>query len=113
MYQAKTVDSAKALEYIKETREWQKQQEILEIEKTKKFYEGLRKGLDLAEEIFTCSNYESKEGTCRDGVLKTIYEIAKELDVPAQDIRESGKSIDEMCCDFADRIRGAFEGDKG
>lgn len=43
-----------------------------------------------------------------------IYELAKELDIPAQDIRDSGKSVDEMCADFADRIRNNFsdEGQK-
>ena len=43
-----------------------------------------------------------------------IYELAKELDIPPQDIRDSGKSVDEMCADFADRIRNNFsdEGQK-
>ena len=41
-----------------------------------------------------------------------VHELAKELDIPAQDIRDSGKSVDEMCADFADRIRDSFsEGD--
>ena len=39
-----------------------------------------------------------------------IYELAKQLDIPAQDIRDSGKSVDEMCADFADRIRDSFSG---
>ena len=73
-----------------------------------KEYEKVRKGLDIAEEIFSCSNYESTEGTYRDGVLSVIYELAKELDIPAQDVRDSGKSVDEMCADFADRIRNSF-----
>ena len=38
-----------------------------------------------------------------------IYELAKELDIPAQDIRDSGKSVDEMCADFAKRIREYYE----
>lgn len=107
-YKAKHVDTDKALEYLNSCRTYQDQRESIEYEKTKKFYEGVRKGLDIAEEIFSCSNYESAEGTYRDGVLSVIYELAKELDIPAQDIRDSGKSVDEMCANFADRIRESF-----
>lgn len=113
-YKAKQVDTDKALAYINSCRTFQDQRESIEYEKVKKFHEGVRKGLDIAEEIFSCSNYESTEGTYRDGVLSVIYELAKELDIPAQDIRDSGKSVDEMCADFADRIRNNFsdEGQK-
>ena len=111
-YKAKQVDTDKALAYINSCRTYQDQRESIEYEKVKKFHEGVRKGLDIAEEIFSCSNYESTEGTYRDGVLSVIYELAKELDIPAQDIRDSGKSVDEMCADFADRIRASFSGEK-
>ena len=107
-YKAKHVDTDKALAYINSCRTYQDQRESIEYEKVKKFHEGVRKGLDIAEEIFSCSNYESTKGTYRDGVLSVIYELAKELDIPAQDIRDSGKSVDEMCADFADRIRDSF-----
>lgn len=107
-YKAKQVDTDKALEYINSCRAYYDQRESIEYEKIKKFHEGVRKGIDIAEEIFSCSNYESTEGTYRDGVLTAIYEVAKELDVPAQDIRDNGKSVDEMCADFADRIRVRF-----
>ena len=107
-YKAKQVDTDKALAYIYSCRTHQDQRESIEYEKVRKFHEGVRKGLDIAEEIFSCSNYESTEGTYRDGVLSVIYELAKELDIPAQDIRDSGKSVDEMCADFADRIRDSF-----
>lgn len=107
-YKAKQVDTDKALAYINSCRAYQDQRESIEYEKAKKFHEGVRKGLDIAEEIFSCSNYESTEGTYRDGVLSVIYELAKELDIPAQDIRDSGKSVDEMCAGFADRIRDSF-----
>ena len=108
IYKAKHVDTDKALEYINSCRTYQGQRESIEYEKIKKFHEGVRKGLDIAEEIFSCSNYESTEGTYRDGALSVIYELAKELDIPAQDIRDSGKSVDEMCADFSDRIRDSF-----
>lgn len=113
MYKAKQVDTDKALEYIQSCRTYQEQRESIEYKEIKKFYEGVRKGLDIAEEIFSCSNYESADGTYRDGVLSAIYEIAKELDVHAQDIRDSGKSVDEMCSDFAQRIRDEMEQEKG
>lgn len=104
-YKAKQVDTDKALEYIRDSRRHQEQTEILELEKIKQFYMGVRKGLDIAEEIFMCSNFENNNGTYQEGALDAIYEIAKELDVPSEDIRKSEKSIDEMCSDFASRIR--------
>lgn len=108
IYKAKRVDTDKALEQIEWSRKYQDQAEVLEIEKIKKYHEGIRKGLDIAQELFECSNYESKEPSYEDGVRGVIYELAKELDVPSQDIRESSMSLDEMCAVFADRIRDRF-----
>ncbi|WP_195611330.1 hypothetical protein [[Clostridium] symbiosum] len=108
MYKAKNVDTDKALNYINESRRYQQQAETLEIKSAQKYHEGIRKGLDIAEEIFTCGNCESNAGTYRDGVLDVIYEIGKELDVQSQDIRDKGGSVDEMCAVFAGRIRDAF-----
>lgn len=104
-YKAKQVDTDKALEYIRDSRRYQEQAEVLELEKIKQFYAGIRKGLDIAEEIFTCANFESKKGTYSEGVQDTIYSLAKELDIPSEDIRESGKFVDDMCAEFAKRIR--------
>ena len=50
----------------RECRTYQEQRESIEYKEIKKFYEGVRKGLDIAEEIFSCSNYESADGTYRD-----------------------------------------------
>lgn len=111
MYKAKNVDTDKALDYINESRRYQQQVETLEITSTRKYHEGISKGLDIAEEIFKCSNYESKADTYQDGVLDVIYELAKELDIQSQDIRESGDTVDGMCAAFAERIRDAFEND--
>lgn len=108
MYKAKNVDTDKALEYINESRRYQERAETLAITSAQKYHEGIRKGLDIAEEIFTCSNCESKTGTYQDGVLDVIYELAKELDVESQDIRNSGGTVDEMCVLFANRIRDSF-----
>jgi hypothetical protein len=108
MYKAKNVDTDKALGYINENRSYQERAKTLAITSVQKYYEGVEKGLDIAEEIFTCSNCESKSGTYQDGVLDVIYELAKDLDVESQDIRNSGDSVDGMCAAFADRIRDAF-----
>lgn len=105
MYKAKNVDTDKAIDYINESRRYQQQAETLAITSAQKYHEGIRKGLDIAEEIFTCSNCESKEGTYQDGVLDVIYELAKELDIYSQDIRDSGESVDDMCAALAERIK--------
>lgn len=106
-YKAKNVDTDKALEYIEWSRKYQDELERLEIAKTQKYYEGVRKGLDVAEGIFECSNYEkNEEPTYADGVLDVIYELGKELDIPTQDLRENFSSVDEICSVLANRIRG-------
>lgn len=109
MYKAKNVDTDKALEYINKNRRYQERAETLAITSMQKYHEGIRKGLDIAEEIFTSINCESKEGTYQDGVLDVIYELAKELDIESQDIRNSGDSVDGMSAALADRIRDVFE----
>ena len=60
-YKAENVDTDKALEHIEWCRKHQDELERLENTATKKYYEGVRKGLDIAEGIFECSNYE-KDG---------------------------------------------------
>lgn len=105
-YKAKNVDTDKALEYIEWSRKYQDEAERLELAKVRKYYDGVRKGLDIAEEIFTCANYEKKEEpSFTDGVLETIYELGKELDVPTQDLRDNFSSVDEICAVLAKRIR--------
>ena len=108
MYKAKNVDTDKALDYINDSRRYQQQAETLAITSVQKYHEGIRKGLDIAEELFTCVNYESKVGTYQDGVLDVIYELAKELDIQSQDIRDSGCTVDEMCAALAERIKTEF-----
>lgn len=104
-YKAKNVDTEKALEYIEWNRKYQDELERLEMAKTQKYYEGVRKGLDIADEIFECSNYEkSEEPTYTDGVLDVIYELGKELDIPMQDLRDKFSSVDEICAELAKRI---------
>ncbi len=107
-YKAKNVDTDKALECIEWNRKYQDDQEKLAITATKKHYEGVRKGLDIGEEIFQCRNYEKdEEPIYADGVLDVIYELGKELDIQTQDIRENFSSVDEACAVLAERIKNA------
>lgn len=109
-YKAKNVDTDKALEHIEWSRKYQDEAERLELAKVQKYYEGVRKGLDIAEEIFACANYEKKEEpSFTDGVLETIYEIGKELDVLTQDLRDNFSSVDEICAVLADRVRDRIQ----
>lgn len=106
-YKAKNVDTDKALEHIEWSRKYQEEMERLETAKVKKFYEGVREGLNIAEGIFECSNFEKQavEATFSDGVLEVVYELGKELDIPTQDLRENFSSVDDICAEFANRIK--------
>ena len=87
-YKAKNVDTDKALEYIEWSRKYQDESERLELAKIQKYYEGVRKGLD---------------------VLSAIYELGKELDIPTQDLRDNFSSVDEICAVLASRIEDKEE----
>lgn len=110
MYKAKNVDTDKALNYINYSREYQNNTKAIKLVEIEKYYDGVQKGLDIADEIFTSVNCEAAvTATYEEGVMDVIYQIAKELDVQSQDIRDSGKCLDEMCIDLADRIRDRFD----
>lgn len=49
MYRAKNVDTDKALKHIEYCRRLQDDRERLENISTQKYYDGVRKGLDMAE----------------------------------------------------------------
>ncbi len=106
-YIAENVDTNKALDHIEVCRKGDSEKERLEMVSTQKFHEGVRHGLDMAEGIFKCRNYE-KQGVpasydeCVGGAIR---KIAQELDIACSDIVESGKNGDEMCAIFAERIR--------
>ena len=61
MYKAKNIDTDKALQALKEARDFQSGECERIVNETKAYYRGLAKGLDIAESIFYCSNYE-KDG---------------------------------------------------
>lgn len=60
-YKAKNVDTDKALKAIAEARRIQENLVDKEIMKKRAYLEGIYKGLDIAESIFECSNYEKDE----------------------------------------------------
>ena len=61
LYQTENIDTKKALNHIAETRKRYQVEQIKEQEKIQKYYEGLQKGLDIAEDMFYCKNYEKSE----------------------------------------------------
>lgn len=58
IYKAENVDTDKALEYIKSAREYQKKEIAIKIAELQGYLRGVEKGLDIAEDIFSCKNYE-------------------------------------------------------
>lgn len=59
-YKAKNVDTDKALEAISEARKIQRAKIDKEIAEKWAYLEGVERGLDIAQGIFECSNYEKK-----------------------------------------------------
>ena len=112
MYKATDIDTDKALKAINDSRAIQERASQLRLEKERSYMEGLNKGLDIAESLFECANYEkaAQEATYMDGVRETLYELGKELDIPTQDIRDNISSVDEACAMFADRMRKKIAG---
>ena len=110
MYKAKCMDTDKAVDYLKECSRDMEQQELLEVEKTRKYYEGIRKGLRIAEDMYYCSNYEkANQRTFEDGVKmgfdNAFYGIGKELGIKTQDICAKEVPNDEKCKEFSARIK--------
>ena len=58
MYKATNIDTDKALKAINDSRAIQERASQLRSEKERSYMEGLNKGLDIAESLFECSNYE-------------------------------------------------------
>ena len=61
-YKAKNIDVDKFIDGLESYRRQQYEAEVMEKAKIEKFYEGVRDGLRIAENMFYCSNYEKKEG---------------------------------------------------
>ncbi|MBR3762208.1 MAG: hypothetical protein IKK59_05640 [Lachnospiraceae bacterium] len=60
-YKAKDVDTDKALLAIDEARKIQRTKIDKEIAEKRAFLEGVERGLDIAQSIFECSNYEKEQ----------------------------------------------------
>lgn len=60
-YRAQNVDTDKGLKAIADARRTQEIRIEKEIAEKRAYLEGLNKGLDIAESIFECSNYEKDE----------------------------------------------------
>ena len=61
MYKATNIDTDKALEAIESFRRAKSLEHQKELHGINKYYEGLEKGLELAESLFECSAYEKEE----------------------------------------------------
>ena len=61
MYKATNIDTDKALEAIESFRHSKSLEQQKELYGINKYYEGLEKGLELAESLFECSAYEKEE----------------------------------------------------
>ena len=59
-YQAKNIDTEKALRYLRDMQLESTNKEYHEKKEIEKYYEGYRKGLAVAIDIFHCSNYEKE-----------------------------------------------------
>ena len=60
-YKAENVDTDKALKAIDEARKIQRINTEKEIAEKRAFLEGIEKGLDIAQSIFECRNYEKEQ----------------------------------------------------
>lgn len=114
-YKAENVDTDKALDFIERCRKEDSHKEYIERISVEKLHEGIRQGLDMAEQIFECRNYEKQAipVSYEECAADAIHKIASRLDVKCSDIRQSGKCMDEMCADFADRVLEVFDRKEG
>ena len=58
MYKAQNVDTDKALEAIEKARRFQRAESEARIREERSYIKGIERGLDIAESMFNCSNYE-------------------------------------------------------
>lgn len=110
IYKAENIDTNKALQALNEARQYQEQNTAIEIAKLQARMDGIYKGIEIAESIFGCSNYEKdNQDTYIDGVLDLVYELGKEMDVLTQDIRDDFTSVDDACAELSKRIKDRYQ----
>lgn len=61
MYKAQNIDTDLALEAIEHRRNLCREEEYREKMAIEKYYSGINKGLEIAESLFKCSNYEKDD----------------------------------------------------
>ena len=61
MYKAKNIDTDKALQAIEDYRIQNDHNYDRDFYALKKYYDGLKAGLDFAESLFKCANYEKEK----------------------------------------------------
>lgn len=61
MYKAKNIDTDKALQAIETYRIQNDHNYDRDFYALKKYYDGLKAGLDFAESLFKCANYEKEK----------------------------------------------------
>ena len=109
-YKAKDVDTDKALGAINEARKYQRIKTDKEIAEKRAYLEGVEKGLDIAQSIFECSNYERENGKInkvndmqeifeklKERVCEFIHERNKSGSVPCKNQRASCLQLIRVC----------------
>lgn len=81
MYKAKNINTDKALSAIEDFRRNNGLQQRRELYGIQKYYEGFEKGLEFAESLFECSNYEKEESQVAEPVHTKIQYNDREYTV--------------------------------
>ena len=61
VYKAENIDTEKALQHLQDMSLDSMTKEYYEKREIEKYYEGYRKGIEVAKNMFYCSNYEKSE----------------------------------------------------
>lgn len=85
MYKATNIDTDKALKAIEEFRRNKSLEQQRDFYGMQKYYDGVEKGLELAENLFECSNYEKEVETVHTkiqykGCEYSISEMCQRMD---------------------------------
>lgn len=96
MYKATNIDTDKALEAIESFRRSQSTAHQRELHGINKYYEGVEKGLELAERLFECSAYEKEESETTHSKIRykdceySISEFCRRMEELEQLVKENG-----------------------
>lgn len=96
MYKATNIDTDKALEAIESFRRSKSLEHQKELYGINKYYEGVEKGLELAESLFECSAYEKEESETTHIKIQykdheySISEFCQRMEELEQLVKENG-----------------------